>query len=203
MPTMLEICELFNGCDCEDYDIRHLAKNNLPTDCHHDYGETRHVIWADGWDFVLKIPRYGYTSCDYCEIEMEHYESAKVFGVEQICLPIELVYTTDTGIKIYKQPRYTFDTRAGRENGHKEYLIRRNIPVRTPNRMLNKIKSATYDGHRIDDYWMARVLQLYGKKFCRSFEKWVSANYINDLHAHNTGWLDKKPILLDYAGYHE
>lgn len=51
------------------------------------------------------------------------------------------------------------------------------------------------------EYWIARVTQLYGKKFMRSLEDWISQYEINDLHMGNIGMLNGVPVLLDYAGY--
>ena len=55
-----------------------------------------------------------------------------------------------------------------------------------------------YDTH---EYWIARVTQLYGKKFMRSLENWIAEYEINDLHKGNIGMLNGVPVLLDYAGY--
>lgn len=164
-------------------------------------GETRYAVMSPKWDFVLKIPRYEYASRDYCEIERQHYESAKTFGVERICLPIEFFYETDSGICIYKQPCYTVSTSdAGWKYG--KYLDKRHTP-NPHSKIVQKVKRDCYGGYRIDERWIGRVIQLYGKKFMRSVELWIQANQINDLHNSNTGWLNNKPIIIDYAGYHD
>ena len=163
-------------------------------------GETRYAVVFKHNNFVLKIPRYGYCNEDYCQAEIRAYESAKAYRVECILLPIELYYTTTTGISVYKQPKYSFSTSDGEYNlGYNKYLSRRNTPTHSP--ILTKIADECRDGYRISNLWMARVLQLYGKKFCRSFETWTIENNVNDLHNSNTGWLNNKPIILDYAGY--
>lgn len=163
-------------------------------------GETRYAVIFKHADFVLKIPRYGYCTEDYCQAEIHAYESAKKFHVERILLPIELYHTTSTGIAIYKQPKYSFSTSEGEYNRcYNDYLNRRNTPYHKS--IIHKVTNECYDGCRISRQWMARVLQLYGKKFCRSFEAWTMENHVNDLHNSNTGWLDNKPIILDYAGY--
>lgn len=167
-------------------------------------GESRYAVWADGWDFVIKIPRYGYVDEDYCAFEVHNYERAKFYGVERICLPIEECFRTSSGITLYKQKRYSFSTSDAfsREKQYQRYLRKRNTPVAIHGTMGYRIQQGCYEGYRIDERWLGRVLQLYGKKFCRSFEKWTHECEINDLHNCNTGWLNNKPILLDYAGFH-
>lgn len=163
-------------------------------------GETRYAVIFKGLDFVLKIPRYGYCDEDYCEVELHNYEVAKRYRIEKVLLPIEYYYTTSSGIVIYKQPKYSFSTSEGEYNkNYRIYLAKRNTPIKA--NVVKRIVSNCYDGYRIDNKWMARVLQLYGKKFCRSFEAWSQECHVNDLHNSNTGWLDNKPIILDYGGF--
>lgn len=203
MDYLSKLLDLFADCPADDEEIESRL-NNMPTYFEWANGETRYAIWYKDWDFVLKIPRYNYCENNYCEIECQHYESAKQYGVDKICLPIELFHTNKYGVQFYKQTRYTFDSVDAFRNRHYgHYLAKRHLPKSDYTSLSYKIRRHAYDGHRINEKWMARVLQLYGKKFCRSFEEWTYANEINDLHDGNTGWLNNKPILLDYAGYHD
>lgn len=195
--SVLENCEAYDGeiSDCLDEFADNHSRHIIISS-----GETRYAVIFKHENFVLKIPRYGYCKEDYCQAEIRAYESAKKFHVERILLPIELYYTTSTGIAIYKQPKYSFSTSDGTYNrGYDTYLNHRNTPYHKP--IVRKITHECYDGRRINERWMARVLQLYGKKFCRSFEAWTNENSVNDLHNSNTGWLNNKPIILDYAGF--
>ncbi len=198
-----ELISALENCDADSYEIGDCLDgfaDNHRRDVAISSGETRYAIVFKHDNFVLKIPRYGYCKEDYCQAEIRAYESAKAYRVERILLPIELYHTTSTGIAIYKQPKYSFSTSDGVYNhGYGNYLNRRNIPQHKS--IIRKITHECYDGCRISEQWIARVLQLYGKKFCRSFEIWTMENDVNDLHNSNTGWLDNKPIILDYAGY--
>jgi hypothetical protein len=198
-----ELISVLENCDADDDEISDCLDGFADSHRRHiiiSSGETRYAVIFKHENFVLKIPRYGYCKEDYCQAEIRAYESAKEFRVERILLPIELYYTTSTGISIYKQPKYSFSTSDGDYNlGYNKYLDHRNIPNHKP--IVRKITRECYDGRRISEQWMARVLQLYGKKFCRSFEAWTMENDVNDLHNSNTGWLNNKPIILDYAGY--
>ena len=200
-----ELISVLEDCEADDDEIGNRLyefADNHRRDIIISFGETRYAVVFKRDNFVLKMPRYGYENCkeDYCQAEIRAYESAKKFRVERILLPIELYHTTTTGIAIYKQPKYSFSTGDGEYNRcYDSYLNRRNTPYHKP--IIRKVTNECYDGCRISRQWMARVLQLYGKKFCRSFEAWTMENNVNDLHNSNTGWLDNKPIILDYAGY--
>lgn len=198
-----ELISVLENCEANDGDIGDCLDAFADNHRRHiviSSGETRYAVIFKHDNFVLKIPRYGNCQEDYCQAEIRAYESAKKFHVERILLPIELYHTTTTGISIYKQPKYSFSTSDGDYNlGYDRYLDRRNTPINCS--IVRKITHECYDGNRISRRWMARVLQLYGKKFCRSFEAWTIENDVNDLHNSNTGWLDNKPIILDYAGY--
>lgn len=198
-----ELISVLENCEADDDEISDCLDEFANNHRRHiviSSGETRYAIIFKRDDFVLKIPRYGNCQEDYCQAEIRAYESAKKFHVERVLLPIELYHTTTTGISIYKQPKYSFSTSDGTYNcNYSAYLSNRNTPEHKP--IIHKITRECYDGRRISKQWMARVLQLYGKKFCRSFEAWTMENNVNDLHNSNTGWLDNKPIILDYAGY--
>lgn len=163
-------------------------------------GVTRVAIWHKSWDFVIKISRGDYDT-DYCEAEVQHYERAKFYKVDRICLPIELYTTLSNGIKLYKQTRYSFDTNSMYHQEYDTYLRKRNCTG--DHRMTYRIKNDCDWLRRADRKWLERVIQLYGKKFARSMEMWLEENRINDLHNCNTGWLNGRPILLDYAGFHD
>lgn len=199
---MDELFELLDNCDPNSRVIYDRLDEFV--DAHSDKvafssGETRMVVVFKHEDFVLKIPRYGYCQEDYCLAEMRAYESGKKYRIEKILLPIELYHHTHSGIDIYKQVKYSFVTGDMDIHDYSDYLRRRNNPRNAE--IVGKVRCNCYDGHRISRDWMARVIQLYGKKFARSFENWVNENQVNDLHNYNTGWLNNKPVLVDYAGY--
>lgn len=163
-----------------------------------DRGETKTVLIYRDWDFVIKIPNYyAYPQHDYCRLEEQKYWNAKTFGVEKILL--ETAYLITAGcIDLYVQPRFSCSAVAGepqRKAARKTHNLERRKIVR-------RIQQTTYDGYRIDDVWLARALQLYGKKFFLRFEEWTKKNKVGDLHRNNVGWLKGKPIILDYSGYY-
>jgi hypothetical protein len=48
---------------------------------------------------------------------------------------------------------------------------------------------------------MASALTLYGKRAVKEFCEFVIEERINDLHESNVGFLNGKPILIDFCGY--
>lgn len=168
------------------------------TGAHLAHGETRWCFWFDDCDMVIKIPRFDHgRDFDYCQRELHNYEKARIYRVERILLPIE--YIGEYGaVRVYLQPRFTYshdDMNPGKHNTLRKKL--NNIPNRSKvlARSLNNLYSW------VDREWYARVLQLYGKKFLYSFEKFSRDARLNDLHDGNIGWRNGRPIILDYAGF--
>ena len=136
---------------------------------------------------------------NYCDIEAHNYEIAKKYRVEKVLLPLEFLTETKVGCLFYVQPMYTC---AQCEMKRADALIlekRLGVLVRKP--IVDKVRKGCVD-RGISRTWTARMVQLYGKKFARSFEAWTKECKVNDLHSSNVGWLNGKPIILDYAGYH-
>ena len=168
------------------------------TGAHYSHGETRWCFWFDDCDMVIKIPRFdGGRDFDYCARELHNYKKGCEYRIERILLPIEFVGEFGA-CKVYLQPRFTSD----HENlpSHNMKNLREKLGA-IPNRSkaLQKSINNLYDW--TDREWYARVLQLYGKKFLKSFEKFSREVRLNDLHDGNIGWRNGKPIILDYAGY--
>lgn len=164
-------------------------------------GETRYCIFDPTWNIVLKIARFDNTEDDYNEIEYENYQVAKKMGIEKILLPIYCVETLKCGVKVYAQIRYSF-SHSDIPNDRFRKMLKQ-----TENVSKGKIFSRSYHNcfnrQKISSDWYKRAYQIYGKQFMRKFEKFTHERQINDLHTSNVGYLGKRPIILDFAGYHE
>lgn len=158
-------------------------------------GATRGCFTCSDWNYVIKFDLY--KKGTYCQTELRNYERAKFYRVEQVLLPIERHTILDNGIEIYFQTPYT----SCYKNCPKDVARELEKAKRAMNpRLFNHIQaSMNYD---IADRWVARVVQLYGKKFLKSFQEWRKECEVNDLHRGNIGFLGNRPIILDYAGYH-
>lgn len=163
--------------------------------CRTSSGATRRVFIFPKLGVVIKFP---YDNHNYCEQEVAFYESAKEYGVERILLPIEKVGVTEGGIPLYIQPIYKFTVD---EMGWKMKDKVAERFQKTQNfATVRAVSQGCYYAPNRD--WLARAIQLYGKKFMRSFEAWTNAHRVNDLHSQNVGYIGNfRPVLIDYAGY--
>lgn len=189
-------CGYDNGL--EESDLFDWQSDNFPH-LHTGCGATRFVCWDNDWGVVLKINLSAEYDNDYCAFEASNYEEAEAMGIEAILLPTKRIAEIGNGDFIYSQPRYTCElaTLPHDERNRLEKLAKKVIAGKIYNRSL----SHCYDKRRIHYLWYARAYQLYGKKFMKQFEEWTNRFKVGDLHNHNVGFLNSKPILLDYAGF--
>lgn len=172
--------------------------------CKLDSGMTKVVLIRHGWDFVIKIPRY--YSCrysnvrDYCELEVQKYASAEKYRVQQVLLETAPLTTLGNGIKLYVQWRYTANSQDYLSPSICYNRLKRILHVSNESR-VDDIASSMYDA-LCSTEWLTRVVQLYGKRFARSFAEWTQENEVGDLHDANTAWLKGRPVLADYSGYY-
>lgn len=164
-------------------------------------GETKTVFLHKEWDFVIKVPNYySYARYNYCQLEADNYKKACAYRVERVLLETALLCTLKNGIQLYVQPRYTIDNNDYMDSAiHRHRLQKKCNTYRKP--IVSKVADEMYDGFRLNNLWLSRVIQLYGKRFMRSLERWTQENRIGDLHDCNVGWVNNKPIILDYSGY--
>lgn len=163
--------------------------------CKINSGATRRVFIFPKLGVVIKFPDESY---DYCEQEVKFYESAKTYGVERLLLPIEKVGVTKGGIPLYIQPIYKFTI--NEMNYKQQEAVAKRFRKTQKNAITRAVGSSCYYAPNRD--WLARAIQLYGKKFMRSFEAWTNAHHVNDLHSQNIGYVGNfRPVLIDYAGY--
>lgn len=197
MTTMREFIEKAQNVNLYDsMEFRRLCRE---LDVQKASGASRICAIFPAERMVIKVPRMESCREDYCEREMKNYESAKQYRVERILLPTTFIGENARGCKMYAQPMY--DTAMGDFYGRKRDRMVEKLHGLQDVERQQKILEGCFDYCRINRYWCARVTQLYGKKFMRSFEKWTHFAKINDLHEGNVGWLNGKPIILDYAGY--
>lgn len=159
-------------------------------------GATKFCYIIPNADFVIK-----FCNCNRrhneCEQEAKAYLSGKKYGIERVLLETRFVYENPSGVRFFMQPKITEShNRVSRRTRQKMVKITKTV---TP-KICHKVNNSMYYSD-INRNWMSMVISLYGKKFCRSFEKWSKENRVNDLHNANIGYIKGKPVLLDYSGY--
>lgn len=159
-------------------------------------GATRVCVTCADWDFVFKFDHWGE---DYCELEYHNYQRAIDYNIERILLPIEPFTVLNNGLVIYKQAKYSFPVRDLWLHPAEMEQVEHTEKY-TNLTLVNTVLGCCYDDN-IPIPWISRVIQLYGKRFIRSFVQWTQECEVNDLHAGNVGYYNGKPIIIDYAGY--
>lgn len=188
------ILDLLDKYDTADDDLAHYCRTNCPEGVDFRYGATRGCFILPDSDFVVKFDLY--CNGHYCAMENYNYHKAKEYRIEQILLPIRKDTILSNGIAIYVQTKYTYGYRnRSRQITEEMRNAYRHMNNKTLNKIYNVIECNT------TREWLSRVIQLYGKKFVRSFEHWQKECDVNDLHTGNIGFLKNRPILLDYAGF--
>lgn len=183
------------------------------TDCDY-YGDDAHAWFeyfkegrtADGafkmclifenLDYVVKIP-FSYTRNERknaCEDEIKTYESAKKAGVEKIFLETWFIGFLDNGCPIYGQPKISFTINSTPKEKIKKY---QRISHTVTESMSEKVRQGIYS-RSIDRTWRNLAIVLYGKKFMLAFEKWTNKVCLRDFHNENIGYLNDRPVILDY-----
>lgn len=195
--TMNEFIDKAQYFDC--YDTNALNRFCYSHGLEMYHGASRCAVLFPKEKTVIKIPRMDCNKVNYCEIEVHNYEIAKKYHVEKVLLPLEFLTETKAGCLFYIQPMYSCS--------HCEIkradalVLEKRLKGLTRRLIVDKVRKGCVD-HNISRTWTARMVQLYGKKFARSFEQWTKECQVNDLHSSNIGWLNGRPIILDYAGYH-
>ena len=195
--TMNEFINKVQYFDCYDVDALYRFCHNCGLDMHN--GASRCAVLFPKEKQVIKIPRMNDCKTNYCDIEARNYEIAKKYRVEKVLLPLEFLTETKAGCLFYVQPMYSF---AQCEMKRSDALVlEKHLKGLTSRPIVDKVRRGCVD-RAISRTWTARMVQLYGKKFARSFEEWTKECQVNDLHSSNIGWLNGRPIILDYAGFH-
>lgn len=184
-----------------DYeDIQDIAEK---FECTYGSGCTRFALVYSNENYVFKMPRFARTTKDFCKLEVENLETSKRFGIAEILLPERLVGKTSSGLPIYQQIKYDYDTATFcfEEKYHNERMFFENI-YEEHEKIIWALKQKLYDSF-VSTTWLAAVYHFYGEEFLERLVEWTKFSKVNDLHNHNTGFLNGKPVILDYAGYEE
>lgn len=154
-------------------------------------------------DFVIKIPFiYSWGDemlCgadsqngeywDYCATELEQYEFAVQNGFGEFFAAVEYIGKAN-GHPIYFQELADIYCSRGSNSSEDE--------VEEFEKSAESRESCWLD---LDSYWRCDVLKYYGKeKYC-DFMNYLADTNIEDLHDGNIGYIQSRPVLVDYSGW--
>ena len=218
--TNAQILNLFKDCDFslgisydnfEDELIECLPDDFIFT---YNYGVSKAVIIPKGENFVIKIPFRGqgfdcenefenangdYLRCwDYCFTELLYYHSAKKNHVAEILAKPRFIGFVNN-YPIYTQQRVqTFYNRYG-DCASCKY----DKESKQAKKMIETINSSCENNDMVpfNMKWMMDILAYYGEKKFNNIMAFIRD--IGDLHDENIGYIDDRPVILDYADWND
>lgn len=221
-PEIKEILEALKNCYFSELseatyydDIICQFKEKYHKPFGYDAGASKVVLTFENLGFVIKIPFEGYypdaeydeetdeyydsefeyfcnadadSEWDYCEAEANRYNEAKTYGVEDCFAKCEKIATINSH-PIYLQEYATmYDW--GKSSNHTD----------KDKETVSKICS----DNRFDCFnteWLSDVFNYFGEKIFYTFMEFLKDYNINDLHNGNIGYINARPVLVDYAGW--
>lgn len=212
-----ELDENDGFCDGDDMDLflSSIDRRKVPS-FDFESGASKLVIIPDDRDYVIKIPfnggyqwdwdndRYFFEPFngadddgdgnDYCAAEMKLYDRAVEEGYAEFFVAVE--YAGDiNGYPIYTQKRVKDFCKYISDEEQKSYSSA------TSRTSLN----STHIG-RLPYYWAAACLTVFEEdlqKFNAFIDFLRRTDIIKDLHTGNLGFLNNKPVIVDYGGWYD
>lgn len=197
------IFEMFENCDFEliregyyDEFLEDIPDYLVKT---YDCGVTKLAIFPSFDDnIVIKIPfqkhfdSANYTpnhEWDYCFSEVAIYHKAKVEGLEKIFAKEKYIGEVK-GYPIYVQVKCNLGIDIDEHTAKNSFDFIQNFHTHS-----------FYGAYVFNPIWQAEALRTYGKKFYTKFIEFLDTySLVDDLHEANLGYINGKPVLLDYSG---
>lgn len=217
---------IFDG-ELSENNLYSKIMNFLPKNVGVQTGATKMALFFPDTDFVVKIPFNGATknhhewndetqqyekietftpfeyaetkdeadSWNYCQVELELYEEAVHDNVSQFFLETELlIVINDTPIYIQQKAEILADCKD-------TYCYEDSYDEDTLSETRKKCDDK--DLRCFNACWLSDAFNYY-KNDDKVFDLLVFAeNYLDDLHSHNLGYVNGRPVIIDYAGYNE
>lgn len=197
------------------YTLDKAVEDNLLPKYEYFEGASKLVLHFCDTDYVIKIPFSGslqYTyededdeegdynfiefcgaegeGWDYCNSEVIRFQWAKNEKVEKCFLETEYICSID-GYPIYIQQLATPYTSLECDNTEfREDELKKTSKICE----TNYLKCFNVD-------WLTDVREYYGEAFLIKLLNFVKNYGISDLHNGNLGYIDNRPVIIDYAGY--
>lgn len=173
--------------------LRNLMLENLAK-VEYNSGATKYCIIPKDSSFVFKWDRSGY---DECEREYQNYLASKECGIS-VLFPKTEIFCTIGRNTLYIQEKVDF---SADETPRKIYDKYRNMTKTVKYDLVSKVDDHCYGNTSIDGLWLKMLILLYGKKVTKKFENFTNKYKINDLHRANVGYINNRPVVLDFSGF--
>ena len=156
-------------------------------------GTTKGVVKFLNKQYVLKIPFYNKREdiWDKCKKEIELYQKAKSFKVNDFFAPVVLIATI-ANHHIYFQPYC---------NTMFEHTYKKEVPYFTKQQKQKvlDIFESYYIYTAININWLTDIYVIYGEEKFDMLMTFLKANNIIDLHEENIGFTPSgNPVIIDY-----
>ena len=211
-----EICDYFKECDFHELNEDNFIYNIIDPlssstlDFTYSNGASKGVIIFNSTKYVIKIPFCGYTldedhqtifrpftgardnqdGDDYCLAESIIYEKAKKFNknIAKFFAPTKY-YPNPYDFPLYIQPKCKIYNETGSFSSSADI------------EKIKKYSVSCFPSSSIG--WLADAFIQYGAEDFDSFLSFVNKYNIGDLSLDNLGYLNKKPVCIDYSDYME
>lgn len=176
-----------------------------------DEGATKFVIVPRNENYVIKIPFTHYYEGDiddyaelqfsdygrslkpgdYCDIEVERYKVFKKYGLEKFFAETQFLGSYHD-FDFYIQQKVTPHNR----NSHKKQHSKE-----TEN-SAKRLRFAADETFNLE--WLMNAIDYYGEDEVEELVDFLGDNnYLSDYHGGNLGYIEDRPVILDYSGFEE
>ena len=189
----------------DEYDLNELDEDDINSCCEDkniifNWGATRFCFTMNGFPYVIKMMNFLETDYDYSADECDLYDKAKEFGVENLLLPIRMIdtfYHNKVGtIFLYKQNKVdnllSDCSHAENDKIIKECNAQEMFDILSNDKWSDLRKNC-----------VAWMLKKYPFEVVKRFVQWKNACDVYDLHCANIGFVEDKPVVIDYAPYND
>ena len=175
---------------------------SIPIEVDYATGCTKAVIWTEDMEYVIKIPFVGdeegvfsgsfYTKegWDYCAEEVERYKLACRYNLNDFFLETVFVDKIND-YPIYAQKRVCI---FGDQNFYSSHSQEQRQSVTSKLRDKKIWVALPID-------WLIDAQLYYGEERVDDLLSFLKDFDFQDLHSGNVGYLNGKPIIVDYAGF--
>ena len=182
------------------------------------FGVSKRVALFYDCDYVLKWNRVNEETGNYdfneAGEEARLYNEAVKCGLDEIFPETFILMTNTNGVcfTIQKRIDFCYDdykyTENERTKGEKYQLLSCLLKKVFKEEVEKEELDNAFDiwdkylGESVCTDWVALVVYFFGMQFFLNLINFCKKNAINDLHYSNIGFLNNKPIIIDFCGYH-